>query len=180
MKKSFKILNKILSHPVVSTVVATILIGIGTQLLGWWPLITNAILAAWQFIFTPILIPLWLLALLSFSAVAIVIIIFVVVFHRETHSDYTSDEFYGVKWRWQYFDGGSLDEPVPFCVKCDFQLKPTFASSYSAVDHWVYRCENCGHVGADFRESISDFHDRVRRQIQRKLRSGEWAKEKHA
>ena len=181
MKGAFQAINKIISHPVISAVVAAAIIALGTKLLGWWPNIANAAQFVWQFAFSSVSVPVWILAVLILAAIGFVVLFATLVWvnrpQGETWRNYTTDEFYGIKWRWRYFQDGSMSEPLPFCTECDFQLNPSQAGAFAAASHWVYQCEDCGHLCADVQESFVELEDRVKRQVHRKIRSGEWANE---
>lgn len=171
-------LDKFLRHPVISAVVAAAIIAIASTVFGWWGAIWIALKSAGSFVGRDVGVPLWLLAILVTLAFFVVVLpMLALVRNRESHEPwrgYAVDEFYGVRWRWDYYSDGRLKGLVPFCVNCDFQIRPSFASAYHAVDIWEYKCENCGHVGATIEELPEELHDRVTRQVQLKLRRGEW------
>ena len=170
------IIDKLLRHPVISSVLAAAIVAAFSKFLGWWPSISVGLNATWNFISEPVAIPVWLLTLLVLFTFGLFLLLYMlrkrVESETDSHVSYVKDEFYGIKWRWGYYSNGSLKKPVPFCLNCDFQLVPRFSSAYRSIDMWSFRCENCGHNPPVVEEPLNSFKDRVERQIQLRIRNG--------
>lgn len=120
--------------------------------------------------------PVWLFVALAL-ATALLILLGVVRLVRAsspqepTWHDYTSDRFFGMVWRWSFSSSGHVGEPWCFCPLDDTVL-------VGVLDHYPdrvrFRCDTCrgefGPVDGDRDEAIR----KVMRQIDRKLRTGEW------
>jgi hypothetical protein len=169
-------LSKLLNHPIIAGLVVAAIVGAASTLFGWWAAIWEAMKATALLLVSDVSVPLWLIAsTVGISLVAGAILLYSRLLVRaRTWREYREDTFYGLRWRWNYFSGGAPHDPVPYCLTCDFEINPGFASAYSAVDRWEFKCENCGKVGATIYEPLSEFEGRVKRQIELKVRNGSW------
>src|SRR4029077_5592387 len=85
---------------------------------------------------------------------------------------YTSDSFFGLKWRWRY-ENGAIQGLLPFCPHCDYQIFPDNTSPFaSRVD---FNCDSCKRNLGTLPETWASLESKVTRFIQQKLRSGAWA-----
>lgn len=173
-----KQIDKIIRHPVISSLITALIIVIVTNVLGLWPKISRSVQSVLLSLISSVSVPLWLLIILSMISLGVVLRVLIHVISsksvEESWRNYTEDLFYGLRWRWKYYSDGSISTVIPFCIQCDFQIEPSFASNFRTIDRWEFRCENCGHMGKQIDESIDSFENRVQRQIQLKLRSGTW------
>lgn len=92
-------------------------------------------------------------------------------------TSYLTDEFYGVRWRWTYSNDNGLiiDQDIhPFCLTCDYQVRPIRSSSYSSIHDFVLYCDSCDKSVASFDERYSSLLNKIKRFIQKKIRNNEW------
>lgn len=172
-------IKRIWNDPVGSKVIAGLigfaLASAGSYLAGWWPMMADLSLGAVAFTVAKSALPNWLIGLLAGAAAFLAYALFRTLWdHRKapTASDYVSDEFFGIRWRWRL--GNDIWSLTPFCTRCDNQIIPRHASAYHMVDKFEYKCDDCGALLRTIEEQPHEFEGRVIRQIQRKLRSGDW------
>lgn len=180
-------MKKIWNDPVWSKVISAAIIAVATlsvtYFLNLWPSISRHIYQSVAFLVAPSLILNWIIGLLILLAlptsVVIVITLWKVVFpakeiapHWQT---YTSDTFFGLRWRWQW---GYLDDNFinlnTFCPHCDFQVFPEDASEYRAIDRISFYCECCNTKLGTFDEPFVSLKNKTSRFIQQKLRNETW------
>lgn len=175
-------LRRAWSDPVWSKVIAGAILAVAAALwtffAGWWPDIANAVGAAFDFVTAKTLTPNWLLGLLSLCSCALVIIAALAIIDARSGPlmvTYRMDRILGVKWRWKYDANLAIYDLAPFCPTCDFQAIYVDLGQHR-FPHLGIKCEDCNQVFADFKSVtlISEIEDRVEREIQRKLRSGDW------
>lgn len=87
-------------------------------------------------------------------------------------ADYTEDRFFGVVWRWRYAQGGPSGAWA-FCPKCDTILVYSYRHDYGDFKTTLH-CETCEVDLATESGNKDDLVGKVHRQIDRKLRTGEW------
>lgn len=172
-------LKKIWHDPVWSKVIAAAIVAVVAVMAGyvlnWWPKVGAVLLQT-------TLVPNWLLGLLALGTALTVLLVVVVVCAgiRQDESlkpewnSYSTDNFFGLRWRWRYLDGGQPFNIVAFCPRCDLQLHPQQGSGYQATDRIAFRCESCGQFGIELEESESSLEDKTARFIQQKIRNGQW------
>jgi len=130
-------------------------------------------------------IPLW--ALLILTILAILPIFRIVRTLRKKDSEpsedtYIQDDLFGVVWRWCYSSNG-IDDLWAFCPHCDNTLvydeqrsdrrKP---SRFYPPEFTKFVCENCDTKSQELLGNKSHALGRVEREIDRRLRTGEWKK----
>jgi hypothetical protein len=166
---------------VIATGITATLGAIGAYLLGYWPAIQSAGATAWTFMLGSTQVSNWVLALLAVPATLVVVLILVLAWGlwsersetKSTWTTYTSDNFFGLRWRWRYL-GDSIDRLVTFCPNCDYQVFPHDASTYNAFNRIAFKCESCGqHIGT-FDEPYDHLRSKAERLIQQKLRNNSW------
>lgn len=89
---------------------------------------------------------------------------------------YTTDEFFGIRWRWRYGNDGGVYGLVSFCPACDYQVYAADASAYIVAPHISYRCEDCDRTLGEFEGTSEELENRVIRAIQKKIRTFTWPK----
>jgi hypothetical protein len=178
------VIKKVVAHPVWSSVIAGAILAalgaVGTHLAGWWPSVQVWLVSAaqrgWHFLTTSHALPGWILVLLG-AAAAFGLYVLVEVLRPRTAKpdwrDYRQDTIFDMVWRWGYA-GDRISNLCSFCPRCDTQV-------YLRGDHpsdfhphrTVFHCDHC-----DTRITVNggyiDVGDKVAREIQRRLRSGEW------
>ena len=160
----------------------------GAYIFGWWPSgVRQGIAWAWAFLRSTSPVPHWLLALLVLlAAPAVLLALFLLwelVVPKNKAPDrpdwylYTTDCFFGLRWRWSYGAGGHVQNLVHFCPHCDFQVYPYKASPFAALDGTTFRCDSCGRNLGTVEETPSLLEDKVIRFIHQKLRTRTWVVE---
>jgi hypothetical protein len=179
-------LAKLWHDPVWSKVISgAILAGaaaVVAYLLDWWPAIRRVVELGYEFIVSRTATPNWLLGALVLLTVPTVIILAAMLWARvfpsrsspASWTGYTTDLFFGLRWRWRYLDGGLPYDLHTFCPNCDFQVYAHNASPYSAVDRIGFHCDSCGRDLGEFEEPLASVESKAQRFIQQKLRNGTW------
>lgn len=173
-------------HPIwskvaASVITAAILYG-ATFIPGLYGAVWNGIRAASKWLIASTLVANWLLIPLSILAIATIVGI-AARFCRpsESHTaateeDYNEDRFWDVVWRWRYGHNG-IYQVVSFCPMCDMQIyaKQEYGDMiYNKPDGSRFECDHCRQFKTVIPVHISNLENTVIRQIQRKLRTGEW------
>lgn len=171
--------------PVWSAVIAAGVVAaagaIGTYLLDWWPTIGKALAEVIDFVLDRSSIPNWLIGVMAICTLLILLVLVGAAWNairpsrkaNLTWLTYTSDSFFGVRWRWKYINN-AVGELTTFCPNCDYQVFPEDASAYSAIDRIAFRCDSCQRELATFNESYSALKSKVERFIHQKIRNGTW------
>jgi hypothetical protein len=177
--------KKLWHDPVWSKVIASLIlaaIGVsGAYFLDWWELIRRLFSGALYFATIKTSVPNWalgLLGLLSLPSIFLLVISFWRgIFLPNVTGNwrlYVSDVFFGIHWRWRYFDDGGIYDLCSFCPDCDLQIYPNDISYTMANYRTVFRCDNCERDLCELHMSHSDLENRVKRNVQQKLRNGTW------
>ena len=164
---------------VIATGITALLGVVGTYVLGLWPAISNWASDAWKFITVSTPVSNWILGVLGLCTALAILAVVAGVWtsvsgRRSPLTSYTTDTFFGLRWRWIYM-GGTIDRLHTFCPKCDFQVFPLNASSYRAVDRIAFRCDGCGEELGSFDENYESLESKATRLVQLKLRKGTWS-----
>ena len=171
-------------HPILYGTVASVLATVICALLAFlvpglyrWALDAGS--AAWKFLTAAGGTPRWVLIVLAAVAAPTVYRALRLLLPAKSagptvrparFTDYTEDTFFGVVWRWAY-QQGKLLPPAGFCPTCDTQL--VYSEPYRGISVSLV-CEHCHKTVYDGEGGLEDALNRVARQIERKLRSGEW------
>jgi hypothetical protein len=173
-------IKKAWNDPVLSKVIASAIVGIalllGSYLLGFWPIFRTFIRSVVDYALSRTNVPNWILLILIISLFSWIVRFSMRLWYAffsvgevgDWHS-YTSDDLFGVHWRWNYNYHNEVSDLCGFCPACDLQVYPDSLAVFPGVR---YRCDDCGWT-RDFPPS-AEVTDRVIREIHRKLRSGEW------
>jgi hypothetical protein len=91
---------------------------------------------------------------------------------------YTRDVFPGFDgavWRWQYSSvEGTVLRAAPFCPRCDMVLFLRYQGARPIGYRTTFLCEHCRWESTEIEGDPDEIEDRVKRLIDRKVRSGEW------
>ena len=186
MKKSAII--KLWHDPVWSKVIAAAILfaiaAIWSYFKGWWPSIGMTIARVLFWMSDRTLTPNWLLSLFSICTLLMIglgaVILWAIIFPKPVGVNwrtFTTDEFFGIRWRWRFDSSGDIYDVNSFCSACDYQVYAHYVGPYKIVNRIAYRCEDCDRVLGKFEMSKKELEDRVIRSIQKKLRTGTWPKE---
>lgn len=179
--------KKLWNDPVWSKVIAGIILAggasSGAYFFNWWPHIWSFIRKTYEFVFFTTNVPNWLLGTLGVLCLPTVFIALALLWewiHPKKQNDvpdwrsYNTDIYFGLRWRWKYFDDGGIYDAYTCCPHCDFQVFPHNASSYRIIDRIGFHCDSCGSDLGIIEESQSSLENKVFRLIQQKLRTGSW------
>ena len=178
-------LKELWKDPVWSAVIAACIIAtagaLGAYLFGYWPVLAQLVLSGWNFLRSSSEMPNWLVALLIIGVVPTVIILVALASQLlrgqsaslVDWSNYTTDEFFGLRWRWLY-SGGYIINLHTFCPKCDYQVFARDVSNYDFVDRIQFVCESCNSDLVVLDESPARLDNKVQRFIQQKIRNNSW------
>lgn len=166
---------------VIATGITAALGALGAYMLGYWPAVLDAAISTWHFLLSSTQVSNWVLAVLTVPSVLVVLLLAAVLWglwsgrseSESMWSTYTSDKFFGLRWRWRYLSG-SVDRLVTFCPHCDYQVFPDHASAYNAIDRIAFKCDSCQQHLGTFEESYDHLQSKAERFIQQKLRNGTW------
>lgn len=184
--------KKLWHDPVWSKVIAGVILAVGatvaTYFLNWWSVIGEFVSQCITFALASTSTPNWFLFVLVLLALPVVILFGVRVWEKIFPSQssppswrtYTTDFFFGLRWRWTYGSGGEIYNAHTFCPHCDFQVFPRDVSSYSVIDHIAFHCESCDCYLGEFQESLASLESKTERFIQQKIRNGSWATQSSA
>lgn len=180
-------LHKKLWHdPVWSKVIAGVILAAGalisTYFLDWWPPIVEFITRSYQLLFTSASVPNWAMLILGILSLPVLLLLvslaWLTVFPKKSSPiswrDYTTDIYFGLRWRWKYLDNGRIYNTHTFCPHCDFQIYAENTSSYSVIDRIGFKCDSCESYLGEFDESLDSLESKTKRFIQQKIRNNTW------
>ena len=156
---------------------------IGAYLLDLWPFIGGWLTSLWRTAGQPNQFANWVLWVLGLLAIPSMILVSALIWttlrpEQQTGDNnwrsYLEDHFLGLHWRWNYFPSGRLEDPIPFCPHCDYQVFPHNASQFRAVDRIGFHCDSCDRDLPTFEEAFDTLQSKIRRFIEQKIRTGAW------
>jgi hypothetical protein len=118
--------KKIWTDPVWSKVISAAILGIvglaGSYVLNWWPAIGAWLAGALAFSASQSLVPHWAIGLVVLLALPTVLLVLIAAWGRifpgsdekPNPLTYTSDVFFGIRWRWS-FSGHYMSDLHTFC-----------------------------------------------------------------
>lgn len=183
-------LKKLWHDPVWSKVIAGLILAAGAGTTGyflhWWRAIGATVGPCYTLLLAATSVPNWILFLFGLLSLPTVILLGVIIWLKifpskpasPSWQTYTTDLFFGLRWRWKYLRDGQIYDATTFCPHCDFQVYAQNVSAYRIVDHIAFQCESCGSQLGDFQESFASLEDKVKRFIQQKIRNGTSRKRK--
>ncbi len=178
-------LKALWKDPVWSNVIAGALVAaigaVVVYLSGLWPDIAVWLPATWNWLYLATSVTNWLLLLLSLLAAASLLLLGLVAWIVFTDgkplgpdwNSYTSDNFFGLRWRWRY-SAGKITDLNTYCPQCDYQVFPHNASSFKVIERIGFICDVCSKPLEGFDGSYPEMESKVERLIQQKVRTGKW------
>jgi predicted membrane protein len=168
-------------HPVRNSVFATVIGGLLLALLLWlipglWAWLVTVIAQSYNFMISTVIIPVWLLGVLILAILpTLILIIVLIVAMRKGQKlpewlNYTTDYFDGMTWRWEYFEN-SVNNLRCYCPNDDTLL--IHSRGYESI---TFHCETCRREFGPFKGDRDYILAKTERQIERKVRNGEWEK----
>lgn len=177
-------LKKVWGDPVASKVIATLLsaaaLSIFSYLFGWWPVLWSGVLETYRFLGSSTMMPHWLIGLLGLGSACLIAVLSILILvvkatpRKPPVGSYIQDEFFDLRWRWRLGGRGEIYHLTAFCLRCDYQVEPRHASGYDVVERYEYWCDDCQKLLRKIEMPVTDFENRVERQIHKKLRNGTW------
>lgn len=169
-------------HPIVAgTTTAFITLAITTPIVAYTKSISfiKSLKTIWEWIISLLTfgIPVWIILLVVFVAVTVLRIINTLAKNKPDFLDYKSDIVEGIKWEWEFYTYGgkynfSSPTPVPICRNCD---------GYLVLDNSHYhilklRCEHCSFEKQISEDNFSNYQEKIKREIFRRIRTNSWRK----
>jgi hypothetical protein len=173
-------LKKTLSENLVRSSVGLVFTGLTALLVtvfGDWNTVGRALLGAWDYVTASTAVPRWAVGIVSIWTVLTTIIVVAVRLQvsgsgEDWHS-YRTDNFYNMRWSWNWSGDSQPYNLSVFCPVCDYQLDCWKDSPFDAVDAIRYEC-HCGAGPWRFQESQNVLNNRVKKLVQQRVRTGQW------
>lgn len=190
-------MKKVWKDPVWSSVIAgiilAVILGIGQLFFGLWVYVAIGARWFWSTITVDVPIPLWLLI----TGIPILILLIPAITRLSpvktpNFTKYTRDHILGIDWSWKWIPPNKFRadykfvELTPRCPSCksalnidDYDGRLVYCINDSCKWQWPlasqrYACHHVGHR-SDAIDHSSKIDERVRKEIDRKLHTGEWA-----
>ena len=142
---------------------------------GLYHWLLHVLAAVGRFLGKPVIIARWIFFLVCLFCIPTLYRIFWPLFRRSPRgpnfTEYQTDRFFGLIWRWDYSFHSSPQNLWCFCPHCDTQL---IYSEDRYPDHVWFTCDHCKLQLHEVSGSKNYALSQVYRQIDRKLRNGEW------
>lgn len=142
-----------------------------------WAWIVETLAGVWAHLTSWGSVPMWWLYLLYVVSGSAVLLVLWAVYEniKKPHwTDYIKDSFFNVIWRWQWKDSSTIGIWA-YCPSCDTTLVYKNDHRYfDGVTTVQLICETCSAVRVRENGDNNDLVAKVQRQIDRKLRTGEW------
>ena len=181
-------IKNIWKDPVWSKVIAAAIIAVlgfgGAYFAGLLPKFEIVVMHIWNFLIDKTSLNNWLIIVLSIPLIIMLILFFAYLkeSNGEEHApgplidftNYNSDTFFNMNWRWSLGSDGSPYAVTPFCPKCDYQIMPKFDSSFRIAPRYAFICEDCGFDGGAFEGEYPQIEQKVILKIQKDIRTGKW------
>jgi hypothetical protein len=140
----------------------------------------NLIAATWHYLLASVAVPRCILGLLILMSLVTVVRVIRPLFKSQgvaepTWLSYSQDNFFGMVWRWDSTSRNPLDTLRPFCPSCDTRLVYSMdVRSHDFTTLTGFICETCQKEIAKLEGDRDYVLAKVGRQIERKIRNGEW------
>ena len=163
-------------NPIWERAAAGIIVGLVLWLLSWafglLPRPANLVKNVASLLLTNLSVPCWTVILLCLICTPTIWRLVVRLRKRKApFRSYCEDCFLEVRWRWNYSVWNHVVELQCFCIDDDTEL--SLSNSFGQTH---LRCETCGRSYGPFDGSRAYLWDAARRQVERKIRTGEWEK----
>ena len=127
---------------------------------------------------SPGTVPTWWLYLLHFVLGCVALLLLIGIYQHYTDKEpsvrnYIQDNFFGAVWRWTYFNQQPFGTWA-YCPTCDTQLVYNYKLGGYGLTKTTLHCEHCSRDVCEFSGDKESAVAQVERQINRKIRNGEW------
>jgi hypothetical protein len=159
---------------VISWAIIALLVLLGSYWVGAWPTIENHFRPLTSYAAGSSSIPNWIILIGAISflfTVAAITKHLWLRFSPPGWKDYTSDEILGINWRWRW-DNNAIAGLIAFCPTCDMEVSG-YTPEYTEFQTDFY-CDRCNRSLQTLNMEPQYIADRVIREIERKVRTGEW------
>lgn len=116
-------------------------------------------------------IPVWLFSILVIIVCLSIFTIIVRLKSPEWES-YKEDKFDRLTWRWNY-NNSNIINVCPYCPIDDTLLTYRYIGGIGKIES-IFICDTCKREFGPYSGSISDIENRIKRQIDRKIRKREY------
>jgi hypothetical protein len=181
----FKLLNEYrFTHPVWSTAWCALIcfaalcaLALASSLVDpWWSAPWNSVVATSKLLDRTTPVPNWLLT--TWGIGTLLVLVLCGIAFRQTcdpRRHYTTDSFFGVKWRWEYDDEGKPRNLQSHCPHCYFDITNCFGMQWNDRYNPCSRCPGCEKTI----QPLGDKYDvwaAVEHMIDKNIRSRDWSK----
>lgn len=169
--KSSSLSSQVIAGLIVAAVVAAV-----SFIPGTFKWAVEAATDFWSHLFGATALPNWSLYLLALLSINTIIYWTALAIKQKgpNISAYNHDTFLGLKWRWSYISGNPVNAWA-FCPHCDTMLVYSNIGSFFDGDRkTVLTCETCGQDMLHHNGEKDYLVEKIHRQIDRKIRTGEW------
>ena len=168
--------NLSLASQVIAGLVVAVIIGAVSFVPGAFKWALEVVSIFWNHLFGVSALRNWSLYVLALMSLNTIIYWAVLVFKTKgpNIAAYKQDSFLGLKWRWSYVSGSPVNAWA-FCPHCDTMLVYSVNGSFYDADRTtVLSCETCGQEMLHHKGDKEYLVEKIHRQIDRKIRTGEW------
>lgn len=176
------LLKDFFKHPIVAgTTTAFITLAITTPIVAFTRSISfsKSLNVIWDWFLSALTfgIPLWVVLLAIVILLTARRIIRSIPESKPEFLSYTNDVIEGIKWEWSFyisegkydFDGNT---PIPVCNNCDGYL----VLNNSGYHILKLRCEHCSYEKQLSESDGTEYHNKIKREIMRRIRTNNWEK----
>lgn len=164
-------------HPIRNNVIAGLIVlfvvAVLSQVWGTFPAVLDSLSTAATWVGAvltfQVSLPVWLLIVVGL-AILPTLRWLISLLRREPWRKYAQDNFEGMVWRWDYVRGRPRNL-VAYCPEDDTAILWTKDAFVQKVS---FRCETCDRGFGTIVGGVQYVRDKIERQIERKLRGGEW------
>lgn len=117
----------------------------------------------------------WLWAVISAAVVVGFLLRIPLARQASPYELYRGDDMFGLRWEWDFAQGGKVYNPRMFCIKCFHQFHDSdfkYATPTASGPVWTLACENCGNFVTV--PSSPELYRKVKSDAERKIRAGQW------
>lgn len=164
-----------ITSQVIAGVVVAAIVGAVSFIPGVFKWLVEVASSIWSHIFGTSELPNWSLYLMALMSIHTLVywIARITKPKGPRVTEYNQDTFLGVTWRWSYISGRPSNAWA-FCPQCDTVLVYTESSRFDPHQQTVLTCETCNRDVLHHDGDKDYLVDKIHRQIDRKIRSGEW------
>lgn len=186
---ALKKISKDLLVGIIASLISALILAVISYGFGMWPYAHKAAVWLWTIISTTAAIPRWLLIVgIPALLVAIPVATFFTPKKGPKYVQYKKDNIFGIDWFWKWNPPNrnqseyKLNDLLPRCPKCksilsinDYDHRLVYCVTDSC--RWSWPMASCRYHPSHERDVIdhsSRLYERVRKEIDRRIQTGEW------